>query len=102
VFTANVVMILEHPNQALKEACRILKPGGRLILLTYTFTHLGVFEKFMMYVRLMSRFHGVPFKHMISMDEIRTMAEKAGFKVEDLKLIGGKVKAIYLLARTPA
>jgi hypothetical protein len=49
----------------------------------------------------MSRFHGVPYKHMMSMDETHAMAEKAGFKVEDLRLIGAKVKAVYLLGRKP-
>jgi SAM-dependent methyltransferase len=102
VFMANVVMILEHPEKALTEAYRILKPGGRLILLYYSIGSLGPFERFRMIVRFMSRFHGVPFKHMISMDEIRAMAEKAGFRVEELKLIGGKVKAVYLLGRKPA
>ncbi len=99
VFTANVVQILEHPDRALKEAYRILKPGGRLILLYYTFKELPVFDRFRMMIRFMSRFHGVPYRHMMSLDEIRAMAEKAGFKVEDLRLIGGKVKAVYLLGR---
>jgi len=99
VFTANVVQILEHPEQALKEAYRILKPGGRLILLHYTFKELGLYDRFKMMIRFMSRFHGVPFRHMFSMDEIRVMAGKAGFEVEDLKLIGGKVKAVFLLGR---
>ena len=99
VFTANVVQILEHPENAVKEAYRVLKPGGRLILLYYNFDDLGVFDKFMMYVRFLTRFHGVPYRHMMSMDEIRTIAVGAGFKVEDLRKIGGKVKAIYLLGR---
>ncbi len=102
VFTANVVQILEHPDRMLKEAYRVLKPGGRLILLYYTFKELPVFDRFRMMIRFLSRFHGVPYRHMMSMDEIRTMAEKAGFKVEGLKLIGGKVKAIYLLGRKAA
>ena len=38
---------------------------------------------------------------MMSMDEIRAMTEGSGFKVEDLRLIGGKVKADYLLGRKP-
>jgi ubiquinone/menaquinone biosynthesis C-methylase UbiE len=101
VFTANVVQILEHPEQALKEAHRVLKPGGRLILLYYNFDDLGTFDKFMIYVRFLSRFHGVPYRHMMSPDEIRAMAEDAGFKVEDLKKVGGRVKAIYLLGRKP-
>ncbi len=101
VFTANVVQVLEHPDQALKEAYRILKPRGRLVLLFYTFDSLGVFDRFVTMIRFMSRFHGVPYKHMMSMDETRAMAEKAGFKVEDLRLIGAKVKAVYLLGRKP-
>jgi ubiquinone/menaquinone biosynthesis C-methylase UbiE len=102
VFTANVVQILEHPEQALAEAYRILKPDGRLILLYYSFDSMEMFDRFIMMVRFMNRFHRVPYKRIISMDEIRAMAEKAGFRVEELKLIGGKVKAVYLLGRKPA
>lgn len=101
VFTANVVQILEHPEKAINEAYRVLKPGGRLLLLYYNFDSLGVFDKFKVYVRFLSRFHGVPYRHMMSMDEISAMAESAGFKVEDLKKVGGRVKAIYLLGRKP-
>lgn len=102
VFTANVVQVLEHPGQAMNEAFRILKPGGKLVLLFYSFDSLGLFDRFMMMIRFMSRFHGVPYKNMMSVDEIRAMAEKSGFMIDDLRLIGGKLKAIYLLARKPA
>jgi SAM-dependent methyltransferase len=102
VFTANVMQILEHPGRAMDEAYRIMKPGGRLILLYYTFEELSVFDRFRMMIRFLSRFHGVPYRHMMSMEEIRSLAKNAGFNIEDLKLIGVKVKAIYLLGRKQA
>ena len=101
VFTANVVQILEHPEPAVGEAYRVLRPGGRLVLLFYSFKELGLYDLFRMLIKFMSRFHGVPYRHMMSMEEARAMVEKAGFKIEELKLVGGKVKAIYLLARKP-
>ncbi len=102
VFTANVVQILEHPGLALKEAYRILQPGGRLVLLFFTFKDLGLYDRFKMMIKFMSRFHGMPYRHMMTAEEIGEMAEGAGFRVEELKLIGGKVKAVYLMGRKPA
>ena len=101
VVYSSVIHWIGDKDAALKEAYRVLKPGGRLVLLYYTFGSLGIYDKFKTLVRFMRRFRGVPYRHMMSMEEARGLAEKAGFKVEELKLVGGKIKAVYLLARKP-
>lgn len=102
VFTANVVQILEHPESAVHEAYRILKPGGKLILLFYALDGLSVFNRFKMTIRFMNKFRHIPFRHMMSLDETRAMAQDAGFNIDELKLIGSKMKAVYLQATKPA
>jgi len=101
VFTANVIQIVGSPQKALKESYRILKHGGRLFVLFYSNIGMNVFERFAFMVRFLRRFKMPPYRRMMSPDEVQKIARQAGFDVEDVNVVGGRIKAVFLRARKP-
>ena len=39
-----------------------------------------------------------PYRHMMSPDQVRELARQVGFEVEDVSIIGDKIKAVLLRA----
>jgi ABC-2 type transport system ATP-binding protein len=101
VFMANIIEILEEPEMALRESYRILRHGGRLIMLFYTDYGLGAFSKFRLYIRLYNKFKIPPNIRFFSPDTTRVFVENAGFTIEKLSLIGDYIKAVFLIAKKP-
>jgi hypothetical protein len=44
------------------------------------------------------RFKMPPYRHMMSPDQVRELARQVGFEVEDVSIIGDKIKAVLLRA----
>jgi ubiquinone/menaquinone biosynthesis C-methylase UbiE len=101
VLMANVVLILEHPEKAIGEAFRVLRPGGTLLLTYFTSEGMWVFDRFMMMVRFISRLGMPPFRRLYSMNEICAIVGGAGFRTDEVRLVGGKVKSVFLRAVKP-
>jgi ABC-2 type transport system ATP-binding protein len=100
VFTANLVHVIENPSITLKEAYRILKDGGLLLIVDYTAYGMKWFEKMKMGMRVLRKFGRPPVSSRnLSPDELRSLVESAGFRVEEAQLIGDKSKAVYLKGR---
>ena len=59
VLMANVVHTVENPSSALKESHRILKDGGRLLIVSYTDYGTSWLEKFVLGLRYFQKF-GLP------------------------------------------
>ena len=104
VFMANLVHVIENPSLTLKEAYRILKDGGLLLIVDYTGYGMKPFEVMKMGIRYLRKWGklGRPpayFRSNLSPDELRSLVESAGFKVEEVQLMGDKMKALYLRGR---
>lgn len=101
VFMANLIHVIENPSIALQESYRILKDGGLLLIVDYTGYGMKWFEMMKMGIRFLRKW-GKPSaysKGKLSPDELCSLVESAGFKVEEVQLMGDKIKAVYLKAR---
>jgi len=101
VFMANLVHVMENPSIALKEAYRISKDGGLLLIVDYVGYGMKRFEKMKMGIRVLRKWGKPPgyFQGNLSPDELCSLVESAGFKVEEVQLMGDKMKALYLKGR---
>jgi ubiquinone/menaquinone biosynthesis C-methylase UbiE len=101
VFMANLIHIIENPLKTLQESHRILKNGGLLLIVNHTGYGMKWFEIMKMGIRFLRRWGKPPpySKSKLSPDELRSLVESAGFKVEEVQLIGDRSKAIYLKGR---
>jgi len=101
VFMANLVHVIENPSIALEESYRILKDGGLLLTVNYTGYGMSPLEKMGMGIRFIRKW-GKPLGHFrgkLSPDELCSLVESAGFKVEEVQLMGDKTKGLYLKGR---
>jgi ubiquinone/menaquinone biosynthesis C-methylase UbiE len=101
VFMANLIHVIENPSIALQESYRILKDGGLLLIVNYTGYGMKWFEMMKMGIRFLRKW-GKPSaysKGKLSPDELCSLVENAGFKVEEVQLMGDKTKALYLRGR---
>jgi ubiquinone/menaquinone biosynthesis C-methylase UbiE len=100
VFMANLIHIIENPSTTLKEAYRILKDGGLLLIVDFTGYGMKRFELMKMGIRALRK-GWIPRRYFrnLSPDELRSLVESAGFKVEEVQLIGDKTKALYFRGR---
>ena len=101
VFMANLVHVIENPSITLQESYRILKDGGLLLIIGYTGYGMKRFEMMKMGIRFLRKW-GKPlgyFRGKLSPDELRSLVESVGFKVEEVELMGDKVKGLYLKGR---
>jgi ubiquinone/menaquinone biosynthesis C-methylase UbiE len=103
-FMANLIHIVENPSAIVREAYRILKDGGLLLIVDFTGYGMKRFEVMKMGIRYLRKWGkwGKPpgyFRSNLSPDDLRSLVGSAGFKVEEVQLIGDKIKAIYLRGR---
>jgi ubiquinone/menaquinone biosynthesis C-methylase UbiE len=97
---ANLIHVIENPSTTLQEAYRILKDGGLLLIVDYTGYGMKWFEKMKMGIRALRKMGKPPHSAgSLSPEELRSLAENAGFKVEDVQLVGDNSKCIYLRGR---
>jgi len=101
VFMANLIHLIENPSITLQESYRILKDGGLLLIVNYTGYGMKLFEMMKMGIRFLRRWGKPPAysKSKLSPDELCSLVESAGFKVEEVQLMGDKIKGLYLRGR---
>ena len=104
IFMANLIHVIENPSIALKESYRILNDGGLLLVIDYTTYGMRWFEMMKMGIRVLKKWgkwgkQPAYSKGNLSPDELCSLVESAGFKVEEIQLIGDKCKAIFLKGR---
>jgi ubiquinone/menaquinone biosynthesis C-methylase UbiE len=100
VFMANLIHLVQNPSVALKEARRILRNGGLILIVSYTPNGLKFLDRIKTSVRFIRKWGKPPkyFRANMSQEELHSLVESAGFQVE-IQLIGDKTKAFYLKGR---
>ncbi len=95
VFMANLLHIINHPEKALAETHRVLKPNGRVLVIDFTFRGMKFFDAIKMLYKFM-KYYGKP-KEGGSVDDkkLKQLFETAGFKTIFSKIIGEKSKAAF-------
>ena len=101
VFMANLIHVIENPQEALQESWRVLRNDGILLITSTTSYDVSLLEKMKILVRFLRKWGRPPryFRTNYSPNELGSLVESAGFKVEDVQLIGDKTKAVYLKGR---
>ncbi len=100
VVMANVLHTVEHPARALEESRRVLRDGGRLLVVSYTSYGTNWFELMELAFRYFQKFGWPPnYYRNYSPDELVSLVENAGFTVEEIRVISDTAKALYLKAR---
>jgi ubiquinone/menaquinone biosynthesis C-methylase UbiE len=97
----NVIHFIENPDKCLQESHRILRDGGVLLLADYTGYGIRWFRTMRMGLRFLKRW-GRPPRYAqkgLSPDGLGSLVESAGFKVEQVQLVGDQTRALYLKGR---
>ncbi len=101
VFMANLIHVVQDPQKALAEAHRLLKNGGKLVIITFTPEKMSFGAKIKMTARYLKAF-GVPPKGStpFTVKTLTEFAAKNNFKIESAELLGNKQsKAVFIVAK---
>lgn len=99
VIMANLIHIIEDPEKAIKESCRMLKRGGQFIITSFAIDQMSFFNKISLAIRYQKAF-GKPSKESLKektpKERIENLVVENGFKISESKVLGRKEKAIYI------
>lgn len=101
VFIANLIHVVENPIKVLQESHQILKDKGLLLVVDFTGYGMNWFERMKLAIRYLKKW-GMPPRHgrnKLSPDQLVSFVEEVGFRTEEIQLLGGTTKAIYLRGR---
>lgn len=99
VFMANLLHIVYEPEKVILESKRVLKNDGRIIVLDLGMEGITLFNKIGMMYRYLKTY-GKPSATAsnLTLQQIQFMLERNSFNVIEAKLIGDKIKAIFITA----
>ena len=101
IFMANLLHIIPEPEKAVVESKRVLTKSGRIIVIDFTPEGMTFFNKLGLVYRYLKTYGKPPSKRQgqnLTVKKIQEMLGSNGFKIEEAKLIGNKVKAIFIIA----
>ena len=97
VLMVNLLHVIKEPSCAMDESYRILKDNGSLIIIDLTGYGMKKFEMMKLAFRYIRKM-GKPPKTdngNLSHKDLEVLAGNAGFEIEENKLLGDKIKALY-------
>lgn len=99
LFMANLLHIIPTPERALKEAYRVLKKGGKLIVISYTTEGMSMTNITKMMYRY-SKTYGKPSPtaYKLTKDMAKNMVSEQGFSPQNCEILGKTMKGIFLEA----
>lgn len=103
VFMANLIHVISDPEKLLQESRRILKPDGRLMVMSFTGDGMSFFNMLGMIIRYLKTY-GKPPKSgtNFGLKKLTAFIEKNSFQIEEAVLLGEKTKAVFIRARKAA
>ncbi|CAH0535576.1 2-methoxy-6-polyprenyl-1,4-benzoquinol methylase, mitochondrial [Vibrio stylophorae] len=102
VLMVNLIHIIATPERAIAEAFRVLKPGGRLIIASYTEHQMTLWQRFLLkqrnrkYQMKRSMYHRV-----MSPVIAQQLTSRAGFISPYSEMLGYQVKTLFHIAEKP-
>lgn len=98
VVAANVIHLLDKPQEALAELTRVCKSGGRIIIPTYM--NRSKTGKTGLWIKTIDTI-GANFKQQFNMDSYRKFFADAGFTNTTCTLIDGRVPCAVAVLEKP-
>jgi len=100
VFMANLIHVIKDPFKALKECHRVLRDDGMLIITSFTSSGMKPLEIIKLGIRFIKVWGKPPkYTHRFSPDSLGSLMESTGFSIEESKILGNKIKSLYLIGR---
>ncbi|MFV0267130.1 MAG: class I SAM-dependent methyltransferase [Draconibacterium sp.] len=97
VFMANLIHIIPRPEDAIRECERVLKKGGRLIIISYTQKGMKFRYKIGLIYRYLKTYGKSPKGgRNFGLEDAISLFKIDEFKVTDAELIGEKSKALFV------
>lgn len=99
VFMANLIHVVLEPARALKEAERLLRKGGRLILVSFTSDGMSPENLAGLKARYQEVFGAFPENKVpMCLQDLTKLVRACRFKIEHASLIGAGTKAMFVVA----
>lgn len=98
VFMANLITIVDV-KKTLAECRRVLKPGGQLLIANIVAQRMKWFDRVTLVGRTLFKF-GIPplGRKDYSPEKLASLVSQKGFRVKQARLLGQKIKFVYLRA----
>jgi ubiquinone/menaquinone biosynthesis C-methylase UbiE len=99
VFMANLLQIIPNPESVITESKRVLKKGGKIIIVSFTLEGMSFFN----FIKMLYRYfktYGKPVTNgrKLTVKNTSEMLRDNGFEIEEAKLVGDKMKAVFVTA----
>ena len=96
VFISNLLHIVPNPEDIVKEVKKVLKQGGRIIILEFGKEGMSFFNQLGMIFRYLKTYGKPPAGATITTTEsIKGYLENCGYRAERIELIGKRLKAAF-------
>ena len=100
VFIGNLLHVIPTPEKAMVEVRRVIKPDGRLIVISYTMEGMSLLQQVGLIYRYFRTFgKPSPTAARLTVKKASDMIGKAHFSIEDARLIGRTANAVFIIAR---
>ncbi len=99
VVIINLLHVIADPHKTLTESRRVLRPGGRVVVISFTRENSSEEELKKMIERYLSTYGNPPETgRILTIDSTRSLLEESNLKVESISLIGNTAKAVFAQA----